>query len=179
MGEIWKDVVGYEGYYQVSSLGNIKGVDRWVSKTVGSDIFFKGKILRQNTTRYGYMEIGLGKGKEGKKYFKVHRLVAEVFIPNPLNLPQVNHINGIKEDNRPENLEWCTAKYNMNHAVEIGLHSDGIGENNVSAVLTENQVREIRASKKYRGYMNDLAAKYGVHKSTISLIVRRIKWKHI
>ncbi len=105
--EEWRDVVGYEGLYQVSNLGRIKGLkDRWGN--------YREKILKLEITSQGYCRINLNKKGKGKKYM-VHRLVAQAFIPNPNNLPQVNHINEIKNDNRVENLEWCTSEYNVNY----------------------------------------------------------------
>lgn len=104
--EIWKDIVGFEGIYQVSNLGRVK--------SLGNDKNRKEKILKGSKDRVGYLFIRLN--KEGKvKTFKVHRLVAQAFIPNTDNSLQVNHINEIKDDNRVENLEWCDCKYNINY----------------------------------------------------------------
>ena len=100
--EIWKDVVGYEGLYQVSSYGNVRNKERQLSP---------------QKRQHGYLGIQLyGKGgnKRGFKTFSVHRLVAEAFIPNPNNYPEVNHIDENKANNRVENLEWVTRKQNMN-----------------------------------------------------------------
>lgn len=100
MNEIWKDIKGYEGLYQVSSWGNVKG---------------KKGILKPYITEKGYLKVGLFKdGKNHKK--RVNRLVAEAFIPNPLNLPQVNHKDGNKKNNSVSNLEYCTNSENRNHA---------------------------------------------------------------
>lgn len=109
--EIWKDVNGYEGVYQISNLGNIKSLPRKNAK---------GKILNPSTNNRGYLRVGLC-FKEKVRYESIHRLVAEAFIPNRKNLPEVNHINGNKLDNRVENLEWVTKGQNQIHAYKTGL----------------------------------------------------------
>lgn len=112
--EVWKDIEGYEGY-QVSNLGNARSLDRMVGGPFGSKRFAKGRILKLHCQKTGYLTIDLC--NEGKKPIKrpIHRLVAEAFIPNPNNLPMINHRNEVKTDNRVENLEWCDAKYNNNY----------------------------------------------------------------
>lgn len=101
--EIWKDIKGYEGLYQISSLGRVKSLK-----------FGKDKILKPTHTYNKYMRVDLCHHNKVKKH-KVHRLVAEAFIPNPEGKSEVNHINTIQTDNRVENLEWCTHKENMNN----------------------------------------------------------------
>lgn len=110
MSEIWKDVPGYEGYYQISNMGNVKSLDRVVEKS-GRLHHIKGHILRQSKTRCGYYIIGFSK-EDKRTYHLVHRLVADVFIPNPDNLPCVNHKDEVKVNNHADNLEWCTHLYN-------------------------------------------------------------------
>lgn len=107
MEEIWKDVVGYEGLYQVSNFGRVR--------SLGHDKWHKGRIIKPHYDgRKHYLFVQIYKNKNSKK-INVHRLVAETFIPNPQNLPQVNHKDENKINNCVWNLEWCTNKYNINY----------------------------------------------------------------
>lgn len=112
--EQWKTIKGYEGYYQVSNLGRVRSVDRIVRSKGNSMQQRKGRILRPNQDRYGYLKIVLQKNGQ-KKTKMVHRLVANAFILNPHNYSQINHKDENKTNNKTENLEWCTAKYNLNY----------------------------------------------------------------
>lgn len=114
LNEVWKDIEGYEGLYQVSNLGRIKSLDRLVSYSNGGIRFYKSQILKPKLEKDGYLRIGLRKEKK-KVFFLIHRLVANAFIPNLDNLPQVNHKDENKQNNTVDNLEWCTAKYNINY----------------------------------------------------------------
>lgn len=117
MCEIWKDIVGYEGFYQVSNLGNVRSLDRISPNSYGMPRKIKGHPMKLHLNTYGYYDIGLSKGvKHG--IYKVHRLVAQAFIPNPNNLPQVNHKDENKMNNTVENLEWCTNRYNVVYSQE-------------------------------------------------------------
>lgn len=114
MNEVWKDVEGYEGLYQVSNLGRVKSLQR-ITKIRHAIRIEKEKILKQHKNiKSGYMYVYLSNNGKNKG-FRIHRLVAETFIPNPNDLPQINHKDENKENNNVDNLEWCTAKYNCNY----------------------------------------------------------------
>lgn len=115
--EIWKDILGYEGIYQISTYGNIKSIARFANGN-GQLRFLKEKTISQFDTYQGYKRSTLQK-EDKQKHFFVHRLVAEAFIPNPENKPFVNHTNGIRNDNYYKHLEWCTQSENEIHAHKI------------------------------------------------------------
>ena len=115
--EVWRPVKGYEGLYEVSSFGRVRSLDR-VEVWRGTTRPRKGRIKVISYTSI-YPKITLYNGKS--KTFSIHRLVAEAFIPNPDNLPQVNHRNEVKTSNYPDNLEWCDAKYNINYGLRNKL----------------------------------------------------------
>ena len=160
-----KDVCGYEGLYKVDENGNVFSVRN-------------NKLLKRMMFPSGYEYVHLCNGKGKTKLFRVHRLVAETFIPNPNNLPEVNHKDGDKLNNNIKNLEWCTNLENMRHSVETGLRNIK-GENNPSAKLTVKDVINIR--KEYIPKSKEfgtvaLARKYGVTNVMIGKIIRNECW---
>ena len=109
----WRDVVGYEGLYQVSNLGRVRSLGRIIYWR-GTSLFREGRIMTPRINKYGYFQLTLTKDKKHKTH-TVHRLVAEAFIPNPDNLPQVNHKDENKLNNCIDNLEWCDSPNNCNY----------------------------------------------------------------
>ena len=116
--ENWKDIENYEGLYQVSNLGRVRSLERDVYFPNGTIHRIKEKILVPGLNNDGYANVNLCKNGK-KKNIKVHRLVAEAFIPNPENKSQINHKNEVKTDNSVENLEWCDCRYNINFGTRI------------------------------------------------------------
>lgn len=112
--EVWKDISGYEGYYQISDLGRIRSLDRYANVCGGGKRLVKGKIIKPVKCTNGYYEASLSY-KGVRKVLLLHRVVAEAFIPNPHNLPEVNHKDENPANNEVNNLEWCTSKYNANY----------------------------------------------------------------
>lgn len=156
MDEIWKDIEGYKGYYQVSNCGRVKSLQRFKSCGKGGFIQ-KERIMKQSLTTTGYKKVELS--KDGKrKSMKVHRLVAMAFIDNPDNKPDVNHIDGNPLNNHLVNLEWCTESENINHAIRTGL----------------KKVFYIERSKLYDLYINqrlnpeEIGKMYGVSNTPIT-----------
>lgn len=187
--EIWKDVRGYEGLYQVSSMGQVKSLDRIVLGKKGSPRKQKGIVMKPYCGKNGYPIAILSKDGR-KKTHTVHRLMALNFLPNPENKRTVNHMDGIKTNNRLSNLEWATDKENVNHAWRIGLskprntNTDGKfkGEKSPASKLTNKDVEYIRSqSRKSGGTKTDteLARELGVSGSTIDRVTTFKTWDHI
>ena len=124
MEEIWKDIKNYEGFYQVSSLGRIRSLDRTICQKskYGTTMIkkYKGKIIAPQTQQSKYYVVYLIKQRERRRLY-VHKLVADAFIPNPLNKKEINHKDCDKYNNNVTNLEWVTRKENLEHAVRSGL----------------------------------------------------------
>lgn len=118
--EQWKDIPQYEGIYQVSDKGRVRSLDRVCKYKDGRVRIHVGRIIKQVIDACGYQTVMLSVNRK-YKHFKTHRLVAIAFIPNPKNLPEVNHIDGVKTNNQRVNLEWVTSSQNKRHAAKIGL----------------------------------------------------------
>lgn len=178
--EIWKDVPFYEGIYCVSNLGNVKSLARLKSNQYNS--FEKPEsILKFRRTKKGYYNVMLYKNGNSKS-FPVHRLVLMAFDRLPKEKEQGNHINGIKNDNRLENLEWTNNSGNQLHAFAMGLNKPRYGEDNNKTKLTKEQVLMIREEYQFgvRGFgAYSMGKRYGVGKAAILSIIKRKSWAHI
>ena len=168
MEEIWKAIKNYSAY-MVSNYGRVK------SFIIHKD----GKLLNTSVAnRNGY--VGVHLYKDGKKtQFSVHRLVAEAFIPNPKNKPQINHLNGDKTDNRVDNIEWATASENTKHSFANGLQVVLRGENAGSAKLSSHQVRRIKLMLELGTKHVEIAKMFPVQSSQITRIASGERWAHI
>lgn len=172
-----KEIPGYSGRYGASSDGRIWSFPKRTKTGYGAQ--HDGKFLKDAEQGRGYRFVNIS-GSDGKQKTKlVHRLVAMAFLPNPNNFPEVNHKNGVRHDNRVENLEWCNGSQNMQNAIERGTF-DRKGSKHPLAKLTEEKVKLIRdvyASGKMQ--QKEIAEALGIHKSLVSQVTRRIIWQHI
>lgn len=160
--EIWKPIKNYEGIYEISNLGNVKSLNYNRTK--------KEKILKPRKDKKGYLYVMLYKNKYGKN-FSIHRLVAQAFIPNPENKPEVDHINTIKDDNRIDNLKWATHIENNNNKLTIQRlrqnHADFSGSNHPAS----KKVYCIELDKSW-DCINDCARDLKLHHQSISKVCK-------
>lgn len=162
--EVWKDVIAYEGLYKVSSCGNVF-------------IVSKNRNQTPLKVKNGYLLVDLCKSGS-KKRISIHRLVAIHFLDNNENKPQVNHKNGIKTDNRLENLEWATASENQRHSINTGLKKPRKGEECKYAKITEKDAIDIKYG--YKAMIHkEIANIYNVSRTTVIDIRKGRSWKHI
>jgi hypothetical protein len=167
--EEWREVLASNGRYWVSNLGQIKS---------------KFKVVKSHLDKHGYLIVRFKINKKQKNMF-VHRLVAEAFIKNPLNLPQVNHIDFNRANNELSNLEWVDCKTNVHHSVSAGRIGFN-GGNNFNSKLTQLEVDEIRdldrstpkqGKQRKKGFLIFLSDKYKVEKHTILNVLKYKSWK--
>jgi hypothetical protein len=174
--EIFKDIKGYEGLYQISNFGRVKSLSR--KRNENTNAVIKERILTPDLGKAGYHSICFKVKNKTEKYL-IHRLVAIHFIHNTENKPQVNHINGIKNDNRLENLECVTISENRKHAYNTGLQFGPIGEKQGSSKLTESQILEIKERLNKKEKQVNIAMIYNVRQSNISKIKNNKRWNHL
>jgi len=176
MIEIWKDIAGYDGAYQVSNLGRVKSMPRIIVRPIGT-CMTKERIIKTYRLKGGYVNVMLR--HDGKSInHNVHRLVAEAFIPN--KNPEydcINHKDGCKQNNKVSNLEWCTKSENTQHAFATGLKKPACGEKHGCAKLKEKDVEEIRVLLAAGNTGISIAKKYGISASAVSSIKRDKAWK--
>lgn len=177
--EIWKDIEGYIGYYQVSNFGRVRSLPRTITtyyKDGRGDVTVhrKGRIMKPNKNVEGYLRIQLSKD-DIRERPAVHRLVALAFIPNPdpEKYDMVNHIDGVTDNNKVSNLEWVDNRGNQIHAIKIGTNKY-VGTNSWWSKLTKEQVKFIRENYKLRGQYNccTMAKMFNVTPNTIHNIIK-------
>lgn len=151
--EIWKDIKGYESYYQVSNLGRIKSKERYSSCCYGKQRLLKEKNIVPTPDKNGYLRIMLSKDKD-KKRFYIHELVAQAFLDNSNNHPCVNHIDSNRTNNEVENLEFCTHKQNIEHAYKNHrfdnmrkIKSEIMKRNKLNGYIYANEITKKRVGK--------------------------------
>ena len=143
MIEEWRPIEGYEGLYEVSNTGQVRSLDKYDSM----NRFLRGRILRLFTDGLGYLRAQLYSNSK-RKSFLVHRLVAQAFIPNPDNLPQVNHRDENPSNDNVDNLEWCDGKYNVNYGTRIDRIRDIRLKNGTYTGLSKEEYRKKRYQEK-------------------------------
>lgn len=176
--EEWRTIEGFENY-AVNNKGKVMRYG-YVKKTpLGHPFYHEPKLLKSNSSlRRGYPCVSLY-GDSGHKVVPVHRLVAQAFIPNPKNMPEVNHKDGVRTNSNASNLEWCTRAENIQHALDTGLIKTGCAHK--LSILTADQVRDIRMNciTSKRGYSQmDFARKYGVSRGCIKDVLYGRTYKY-
>lgn len=189
MEEIWKDIEGYEGLYQVSNFGRVKSLSRPYKNQYGDFGMKPEKILKQKISCYkkeeahinGYYVVSLSKDDRGQ-WKRVHRIVAKAFIENPHKKSEVNHKNGNKLDNNVDNLEWVTHRENCKHAWVTGLRTKSEEERRKKIQMYNIKLKSINEHDVFKIYneyktkkvtMKDLSEKYNVCRQTICNIVNK------
>jgi hypothetical protein len=174
--EIWMDIPNYEGYYQVSSFGRVKSIERHRKGKNNSLVPVKERIIEFSVDKDGYYKCVLSKDTK-KSTLRVSRIVAIAFILNPNNYLQVNHINGIRDDNCVDNLEWCNEMQNKKHRKAI-LQSYKYGENHPLSKLRKHDILNIRSIYKKGVPQKEIASAFGISQSQVSNIITEFHWKN-
>ena len=171
--EEWRDIEGYEGLYQVSNLGRVKSLARVVMRSDGKPNTVNEKILKDGITK-GYCAVVLCKDRK-KKMYKVHRLVAMAFLSNPHNLPEVNHKDENKKNNRVDNLEWCTSLYNNNYGTCIQRRVNTVVKNKSLCGKNHPKSRKVICDNKIFACTRECAEYFKINKNTMSCWIRGLK----
>lgn len=166
MQEIWKEIPGYEGYFEVSNLGNFRSKDRIIKYKNSGFRNYPGKALKVEQMQDGYCRITLMKESVKKRYM-CHRLVAETFIENPNNLPFINHIDGCRNNNMVSNLEWCTQSENEQHAINV-LGKTMKGKTNPKPVYCVELDKTFKSMKQAVEFLGNHACNEGIKKAILA-----------
>ena len=177
MSEIWKDIKGYEGLYQVSNRGRVKSLERIVMRKNGRPYSVPELIKARQIDRKGYDRIGLNKNGKKKRFF-VHRLVLQAFNSSSDETLEVNHIDGNKLNNNVENLEWVTSSENSIHAFKNNLHNHQ-GERNTNASITDSEAKEIKKLKGKGLTQKEVGEMFGTTYYVVANIWNRRGWTHV
>ena len=185
--EKWKDIKGHEGFYQISDKGRLRSLGREVVDKNGIINRYKGKILKTHANKFGYLHCSLYKSSK-VTCARIHKLVAEAFVDNTDNKPHINHKDGNKQNNTPENLEWCTASENIQHAYDNGLNYNSERQKKLTSLanrgekchqskLKEFDVQVIRDAYATGAFTQSyLSKEFGVGCDQISRIVNYKRW---
>lgn len=177
MNELWKHARGYENLYLVSNLGRVKAVTRIVTRSNGRPYTINSKILKPAQDSCGYLRVALMKnGKLNTE--KVHRLVAKTFLVDDYSL-EVNHIDGDKQNNNVDNLEFLSRSQNQKHAFKIGLQKPKLGSSNPSAKIDEIKVLTIKTLIKCGYKLKKISNGLNISYHIVKDINRNKTWKHI
>lgn len=167
--EEWRPVTVAEfaGLYEVSSLGQVRSLGRIIMRSNGRSQTFHPKVMKPYPSDWGYLKTCLTRDSEYKRHIFIHRIVAIEFIPNPDNLPEVNHMDGVKTNNVWTNLEWCTNDKNLEHAYVTGL-----------ARYTPKDVREQVLALAGTASQESIGQQVGIDQTTVSRIIRGVRGRH-
>ena len=174
--EIWKDIPGYYGMYKASSFGNIKSYKYKRIKKNKKEVYLSEQILKPGKSKFGYLTVGLTLNKNSHTFY-IHRIIAKLFIPNPENKPEVNHIDFNPANNNINNLEWVTSKENKLHSIER-MRACKRGEKHHLASITDSTALNIKKDRKCGMKYKQLMLKYNLPEHTIANVCTR-NYKHL
>lgn len=175
--EFFKDVIDYEGLYQISNFGNVKSLSRKIKSSRGFRVM-RERILKPATDRKGYLAVSLTKNGKSKT-IKVHSIVTLCFLGERKNNHQVNHKDGNKQNNHLSNLEYCTRAENIQHAFDNGLITRKKGEEHFRSKLKNEDILKIRKMSKSGFSQRQISKLFSVNHNTIGSVLRGETWVHV
>jgi hypothetical protein len=175
--EIWKDITGFEGRYQISSLGKVKSLAKNVVTYRGGVLRYPDRILKPSKSPTGYLVVALYNNGQ-RKDIHVHKLVALAFVVNTNSKPQVNHIDGNKSNNHADNLEWVTSSENHRHAFKLGLRKPIRGEKHGACKLSNQDVVEIIKLVELGKSKSEIAKQFSIHFQHVYRLINKERRFH-